>query len=59
VRDHLRGHTQFGWHGYDCELMVSQYDLDKNELFREEAEQWRAQRKHNKFKVRLRKGRRK
>jgi hypothetical protein len=57
VRDHLRGNTQFEWWGYDSELMVSQYDLEKNELFRAEAEQWRAQRQHNRFKVRMRKSR--
>jgi hypothetical protein len=56
VRDHLRGHTKFVWNDYDCELMVSAYDLEKNELFREEAEKWRAARKHNRFRVRLKKG---
>jgi hypothetical protein len=47
VRDHLRGNTLFNWKGINCELLVSQYDLEKNELFREQADQWRSQRKHN------------
>jgi hypothetical protein len=53
VRDHLRGHKDFGWSGFDCELMVSAYDLEKNEAFRLEAEHWRAVRKHNRVKVHL------
>lgn len=52
VRDYLRGNTLFNWRGIECELLVSAYDLEKNELFREQAEQWRSQRKHN-SKVRV------
>jgi hypothetical protein len=53
VRDHLRGATDFNWYGLGCRLMVSQFDLEKNEEFRLEAEQWRANRKHNRVKIRL------
>jgi hypothetical protein len=53
VRDHLRGHTEFVWSDLECELLVSAFDLEKNEAFRQEAELWRAQRQHNRVKVRL------
>jgi hypothetical protein len=53
VRDHLRGQTRFDWHGLNCELMVSAYDLERNEAFKVQAENWRAQRQHNRVRVRL------
>lgn len=53
VREHLRGSTRFIWNGLDCELMVSAYDLEKNEAFRVEAEKWRAQRQHNRVRLRV------
>jgi hypothetical protein len=53
VCDHLRGTTEFGWRGLDAEIFVSQYDLEKNEFFRLQAAQWRAQRKHNRVVVRI------
>lgn len=53
VCNHLRGHTQFTWSGFDCELFVSAYDLEKNEFFREQAREWRAQRKHNRVRVKF------
>jgi hypothetical protein len=53
VRDHLRGHTEFLWNDLNCELMVSAYDLEKNEAFKEEARLWRANRKHNRVRVKL------
>lgn len=56
VRDHLRGHTRFIWNQLDCELMVSAYDLEKNEFFRDRADQWRAQRKHNAVRLRRKVG---
>jgi hypothetical protein len=55
VRDHLRGNTNFRWANFPCEIMVSAYDLEKNEFFREQAAEWRATRKHNRVKVRLKK----
>jgi hypothetical protein len=55
VRDHLRGATKFSWKDLPCELMVSQYDLERNEFFKNQAAQWRATRKHNSVKVRLKK----
>lgn len=54
VRQHLRGHTRFLWDGLDCELMVSAFDLEKNDHLAEQAAEWRALRKHN--RVRLRSG---
>jgi len=53
VRDHLRGQTTFRWADLACELLVSQFDLEKNEAFKLEADQWRASRKHNRVRVRL------
>jgi hypothetical protein len=53
VRDHLRGHTQFVWNEMETELMVSAYDLEKNDAFKNEAQHWRATRKHNRVRVRL------
>lgn len=55
VRDHLRGTTNFNWHGLQCELMVSEFDLEKNEAFRLEAEQWRSRRGHNRIRVKIKK----
>jgi hypothetical protein len=59
IRDHLRGNTVFKWSDFDCELLVSAYDLEKNEAFKLEAANWRAARKHNKshVKVKFKKGR--
>jgi len=54
VRDHLRGATEFEWHDLACQLQVSEFDLEKNELFRLEAEQWRRNRKHNRRRAVLR-----
>jgi hypothetical protein len=53
VREHLRGQTEFRWTDLECEIFVSAFDLEKNEEFRLEAEHWRAQRKHNRVRVRL------
>jgi hypothetical protein len=53
VRDHLRGSTLFNWRGFDCEILVSQFDLEKNESFKTQADEWRAQRKHNRVRVKL------
>lgn len=55
VREHLRGHTEFAWSDLACEIFVSAFDLEKNEAFRLEAEQWRSQRKHNSVIVRRKK----
>jgi len=55
VRDHLRGETAFNWYDLACDLMVSDFDLEKNELFKTEAEQWRRNRKHNSVRIRLKK----
>lgn len=55
VCNHLRGHTIFNWSGFGCELFVSAYDLEKNEIFKKEAKAWRAQRKHNRVRVHLKK----
>jgi hypothetical protein len=56
VRDHLRGHTRFIWNDLFCELMVSQFDLEKNEFFKLQASEWRSQRKHNRVKLRRKAG---
>jgi len=54
VRDHLRGVTEFDWRGFNsCEVFVSEFDLEKNELFRLQAKEWRARRKHNRVAVRI------
>lgn len=53
VRDHLRGTTLFDWRGLNCEILVSQFDLEKNEFFKNQADEWRAQRKHNRVKIKL------
>lgn len=55
VRDHLRGATRFIWNGLDCELMVSAYDLEKDEAFRAQAADWRSARKHNHARLRVKK----
>ena len=55
IRDHLRGNTNFSWNQMPCELMVSAYDLEKNEFFKKEAHLWRANRKHNRVRVRVKK----
>lgn len=39
VRQHLRGRTPFRWFGLDCELVVSPFDMRRNERFRIEREQ--------------------
>jgi hypothetical protein len=39
VRQHLRGRTPFRWFGIDCELVVSPFDLRRNERFRIDREQ--------------------
>lgn len=36
VREHLRGRTPFRWMGMDCELVVSPFDVRRNERLREE-----------------------
>jgi len=53
VRDHLRGATEFNWYDLDCSLQVSEFDLERNEYFKAEADAWRAQRQHNRVRVRL------
>jgi hypothetical protein len=53
IRDHLRGNTHFNWSTMPCELMVSAFDLEKNEAFKHEAALWRANRKHNSVRIRL------
>jgi hypothetical protein len=53
VRNHLRGMTRFDWAGFGCEVFPSAFDLEKNEAFRAQAAEWRAQRKHNRVRVRL------
>ncbi len=58
VCEHLRGNTRFVWNGLPCELMVSEYDLEKNEFFKTRAAEWRAARVHNRVKVRLKERRR-
>ena len=50
---HLRGHTRFTWADFDCELFVSAFDLEKAEFFKQQAKEWRAQRRHNRVKVRF------
>lgn len=39
VRQHLRGRTPFRWFGLDCELVVSPFDMRRNERLRIEREQ--------------------
>jgi hypothetical protein len=39
VRQHLRGRTPFRWCGIDCELVVSPFDIRRNERFRVERQQ--------------------
>lgn len=53
VCQHLRGNRHFVWKGFPCELLVSEYDLERNEFFRSQAAEWRAMRKHNRVRVRL------
>jgi hypothetical protein len=47
VREHLRGACHFQWSDLFGEILVSGFDLEKNELFRQQASEWRAKRKHN------------
>ena len=54
VREHLRGQTHFIWNALECELMPSAFDLEKNEHFRMQAAEWRANRKHNAVRLRRR-----
>jgi hypothetical protein len=42
VRQHLRGRTPFRWFGIDCELVVSPFDMRRNERFRVERQQMQA-----------------
>lgn len=42
VRQHLRGRTPFRWFGIDCELVVSPFDMRRNDRFRAEREQMAA-----------------
>jgi len=53
VRDHLRGATIFNWRGFNCEILVSAFDLEKNEFFKNQAAEWRSARKHNRVRVRI------
>jgi hypothetical protein len=53
VCQHLRGNRLFTWKGFRCELLVSEFDLERNEFFRQQAAEWRAMRKHNRVRVRL------
>ena len=53
VRDHLRGATHFNWYDLSCDLMVSDFDLEKNEVFQLEAEKWRRNRQNNRVRVRI------
>lgn len=53
VRDHLRGAVRFVWKDTPVELLVSSYDLERDAFFKEQADQWRAARKHNRVRVRL------
>lgn len=39
VRQHLRGRTPFRWCGIDCELVVSPFDMRRNERLRIERQQ--------------------
>jgi len=39
VRQHLRGRTPFRWCGIDCELVVSPFDIRRNERLRIERQQ--------------------
>lgn len=57
VRQHLRGATSFLWRALAGEVLVSAYDLERDEFFRQEAEKWRARRQHNTFRVRLKRKR--
>lgn len=36
VRKQLRGTNKFSWHGFDCELLPAQYDLEKLEQLKAE-----------------------
>lgn len=51
VCQHLRANTKFTWHGFHCELLVSEYDYEKNEFFHEQSAAWRVSRKHNQLKT--------
>jgi hypothetical protein len=53
VRQHLRGATDFQWRELVGEVLVSAFDLERNEEFKHEAELWRSRRQHNVFKVRI------
>jgi hypothetical protein len=52
VCSHLRGQTKFEWYGLNCEILVSQEDLDKNEFFKHQADDWRAKRPTNSLRAR-------
>lgn len=54
VRRHLRGKTKFEWHDLSGEVYVSKYDLERNEFFKNQTDEWRAARKHNKPPIRVR-----
>jgi|SRR5215472_1798092 len=53
VRDHLRGTVDFEWYDLIGEIRVSEFDLEKNEAFKREADEWRRKRRHNRVRVRL------
>jgi hypothetical protein len=53
VRQHLRGATNFQWRELAGEVLVSAFDLERNEEFKHEAELWRSRRQHNTFKLRI------
>lgn len=55
VCNHLRGKTIFQWRSLACEIFVSAFDLEKSEFFKKQAADWRANRKHNSVKFRLKK----
>ena len=54
VREHLRGNTRFIWRGVEVEVLVSAFDLEKNELFARNAAEWRSTRKHNQIRLKKR-----
>lgn len=53
VREHLRGSTRCRWYGYDCEVLVSAFDLERNEWLGRQAADWRAARQHNRVRLRV------
>jgi hypothetical protein len=54
VCTHLRGATKFKWRDLACEILVSEHDLERNELFKQSAAEWRAKRPTNQVRVRVR-----